>query len=202
MSDTTLPIWLEPTTLQRWPAEEYASAELRVHLHIPAGWQAEEVLAEGPFGTLESSWRGASAADHLAVACMSDADPHASLRNWAETQVALVGHPVLGALTDGQLGELLVWESPQFSAQLAQHLDVDEAHVFLATTELTVDDQPMLARTWILVARRATVAWRIVLSLNTALLPDAESAMIDSNDHRRAAVVLGELRLGTEDFTP
>jgi hypothetical protein len=197
MTNTTVPIWLEPieslgTTLEDWPTRVIESAALRYRLRVREGWDDTPQVNETPM-EMEHIFRGVYPSECLSVSFMDKADPAANLRNWVEAIVSITGFPILPMLQASGAPKLLEWQYAGSCAPLAERLGVDETHVYQGVG-LLPGRPPELARVYILLARRGTLAWKVALSFMTACLPGTDEEMVAENDHVRAGATFGYAR--------
>lgn len=193
MTNATVPVWFEPTELEDWPTRAIESADLRYRLRLHRDWDARPQVSQTPM-EVEHVFRGAHPAECLVVSFMDKADPAANLRNWVEAIVGIAGFPVLTLSQAGRTPKLLQWQYAGSSAPLADRLEVDEAHTYQGVGMLP-GRPPELARVYILLARRATLAWKVALSFMTACPPGVGEELVADNDHVRAGATFGRLRL-------
>ncbi|MEV4757861.1 hypothetical protein AB0J86_22475 [Micromonospora sp. NPDC049559] len=183
MDTATRPIW--STVEPGWPVR---SEQVEgVTLGVPEGWRPEAATpAVG--GVTERAFTGRFPGELLAVAVMPEADPTHNLRLWVDATIALIGlpHPALAP------AGLLEWAAEGEQVGWAADLGVDTC----LTYQGVLGDSPNLNRCYVVLARRGTTAWRIVLSLASAMLPGSPDEGVTAQDHVRAAAVFGGLRLG------
>jgi hypothetical protein len=132
----------------------------------------------------------------LVVSFMDGADAASNIRNWVEPIISLSGFPILEMqVACDPPPELMNWWYEGRDADLAARLGVDEAHRYQGVAKLAGATAVRLARLYIVIARRGTVAWMFALSFETASLPGMPVDLIDSNDQVRAGATFGNLRL-------
>ncbi|MDQ7025021.1 MAG: hypothetical protein Q9P01_01435 [Anaerolineae bacterium] len=184
----TIPTWCKPVSLDMWQTRLLEDAALRCSLPIHEDWsrQAKELVT--PMD-VEHQYSGRNAAERLIINMMADADPESDMTNWVTAIMKLVGFPILAlGLNHENPPHLLEWQAVAVSDALLGQYAVDELHLFEGLARI-----PDLTRLYMLLARRDSIAWKITLTLNSALLPDSDSAMIASNDHARAGATFGNL---------
>lgn len=190
---TPWPVWLEPIDLEEWPTQTVESATLHYTLPIRVGWSTVPQVNESPV-QVEHVFQGVYPSEWLVVSFMDKADPAANLRNWAEAVVNLTGFPITSMSQAAQPPKLLEWQYEGACAPLAERLGVDEVHLYRGLGMLP-GRPPELARFYILLARRGTLAWKIGLSFMSACLPGTDEAVVAENDHVRAGATFGYSRL-------
>jgi hypothetical protein len=187
------PAWTKPADLEYWPTQVVKSATLRYALPLREGWdstpQANVTSAE-----MEHIFRGMYASECLIVSFIDEADPAANLRNWVEVTVSITGFPILPMLQTDDVPKLLEWQYEGTCPPLTERLRVEETHLYQGMAKLP-GRPPELARFYILLARRGTSAWKIILSFMSACPPDTPEEIIVSNDHVRAGATFGYLRV-------
>ncbi len=183
MNTTACPVWTAVTP--DWPAR--SERVEGVTLGVPVDWRSDAASVVAG-NVSESSFTGRFPGEFLAVAAMAEADPSHNLRLWVDATVTLIGLPHPASVP----ARLLQWaaegEQPGWAADLA----VDTC----LTYQGVLVDGPVLNRCYVVLARRDTTAWRIVLSIASALPPGSAEERVVAQDHVRAAAIFAELALG------
>ena len=115
---------------------------------------------------------------------------------WVDFTMALCGMPIAPIHEDEDRGpERRTWTPLGRMPALETRLGADEAYAYMGVSTYQ-RDFVMMGRMYVLIVRRASFAWKIVLSFMTAVLEEVmPQSMLDSNDHVRAGAVLGTLAL-------
>lgn len=190
--DAELPLWLQRMELEEWPTQLFKSDLLHCSLQVPEWWQAE---GEPHQSELETSQllRGDDFTEFLEFHFMATAEPDAKITNWVDTLIAVTGLPNEAANTDETVStKLLEWDYLGEFAPLKEKWGVDEAHLYQGLLVYQTD-RPELARLYLILSRRGSLAWKIALSYRSACPPGMPQVMIDSNDHIRAGASFGYL---------
>jgi hypothetical protein len=177
------PLW--STTEPDWPTRPEQVE--RATLGVPVAW-GPSVTSPALGGVTESTFAGPRPGEFLAVAVMPQADPTHDLGLWVNATIALIGlpHPKSAPAS------LLEWSAEGEQSGWAADLAVDSC----LTYQGVLADSPNLNRCYVMLVRRGTTAWRIVLSISSVLLPRTSYARVRRYDHVRAAAVFAGLTLG------
>jgi len=111
--------------------------------------------------------------------------------------LSLIGFPVLppsGGVSTAP--HLLDWSGLLKCAAVARCLGADDVRLAHGVAMWTLDTGPALCRVYVLLARAASRAWNVNLSMRTACPPNTPEPVVRTNDHLRAAAVFGRLHLG------
>lgn len=189
-----IPLWLQPVQLEEWPTQMIENAALGYHLPIPPGWQINPMVNQTDL-EIEHIFRGDAVSEGLLISCMNQADPRSNLCTWVEAFLSLTGFPILALKQSSDPPpELLEWQYQGNCPALTERLNCDETHLYQGLAQFP-GKPPELARLYILLARRNSVAWKVSLSLMSACLPGMPEEKVASNDHLRAGAIFGELCL-------
>lgn len=191
--------WLQPIQLQRWPVRTVESPELCYRIDIARHWSDKPLVRQGT-NDVGHAYCGPFPSDWCVIDYMPAADPAADLRAWQENLLLIYGFPVL-ILAEPYLyqAHLYEWQYVGTDNDYAQKMAVDELHLYEGLAQ-SPEHPAELARIYVVLARRATQAWKIALTFSTACMPGTPASAIESNDHRRAAATFGTLTL--QNATP
>lgn len=194
LKSQTIPIWMQPTTLEDWPTQVMGSSSLRYSLPICLRWCLKPSLNQTPMEQ-EHLFQGALPGELLTVSFMEQVNPNHDLRNWIQAFIQLTGLPIL-YLKDciKPSPALIAWEPMGASLQLAKQLQADDIFLFQGLAQLS-EASPAFIRLYTLLVRRQTQAWKISLALRSACSPDMPKELVERNDHLRAGATLGHLQL-------
>ena len=183
------PVWCKPATLDMWQTRLLEVEALHCALPIHEDWAHEPKVVTTPMD-VEHQYHGRNAAERLHINRMPDADPQADITNWVNGILKLTGFPILAlGVNRDNPPQLLQWNTVPASDSLLEQLAVDELVLFEGLARI-----PDLMRMYMLLARRDTTAWKITLTLASALLPGADEELIAANDHARAGATFGYLQ--------
>lgn len=158
------------------------------------GWNSTP-LVEERYPQVEHIFRGMYPSELLVVSFMDKANPASNIRNWVEAIVSMTGFPILSLQHSCEpQPELLEWQYQGSCSPLTQRLGVEETYLYQGLAKLPIN-VPELARFYILLARRNTLAWKVSLSFMSACTPGTPQEIIADNDHVRAAATFGGLCL-------
>ena len=184
------PLWCKPAILDMWQTRLLDVEALHCALAIHEDWAHEPKVVTTPMDT-EHQYHGRNAAEGLYINMMPDAGPQADITNWVNSIMKLTGFPILGlGLNRDNPPQLLQWNTVPASDSLIEQLAVDELVLFEGLARI-----PDLMRMYMLLARRDTTAWKITLTLASAVLPGADAEIVAANDHVRAGTSFGYLQL-------
>ncbi len=193
MSLKQLPVWVEPIQLNQWPTRWVESNSLDYGLPLPKRWRLDTTAFQSPVDGSDL-YRGEFASELLAVHLMRQASPAYDLGTWVEAVLQMTGFPSpILAAAGGAETQLLDWQAWGDAAALNQRLAVDETRLYMGLAMLG-KKAPELARFYIVLARRRTLAWQVMVSFMSACLPGTAEEMVIANDHVRAGAILGGLR--------
>jgi hypothetical protein len=188
-----LPAWLKRSDPAGWPTIPLQSEMLRYSLRIPQRLRSEpEVRASSR--EVEHAYHGARNTEWLIITFMDKANATSDMRNWVEPILATSGFPV--AINLDPMPQLARWRYLGRLPGLASGLDVDEAHAYTGLAKYTEADRTILGRLYIVMAWRKNFAWKLALSIETALFEGMPEEMVYAQDHVRAGAVFGTLQLG------
>jgi hypothetical protein len=139
-------------------------------------------------------YRGPWPSEWLIVSLMDKASG-GGMNQWVDAIVATAEFPVLEMLDGEDKPTLLEWRHRDDLGEYTKAHGLDDAHAYCGLAMLPGADRHV-ARIYILLARRATLAWKITLAFESACLPRMPERIVAANDHVRAGAVLGGLRLG------
>ncbi|NUP09910.1 MAG: hypothetical protein HOW73_28010 [Polyangiaceae bacterium] len=187
------PSWTDSASLADWPVESTALALVRCRVGKPLGWHHKtDVASQLPVRAMAIA--GSRPADRLSVEYMSPAEPGAPLTDWVDVHMALTGKPVTSLLDPTT--RLLEWRDEGDSAALCERWFVDDVHLYRGL--FTMGRRPaVLGRIYVVLARRATEAWKVALTLESACLPGSADETVHAMDHARAGTIFGNLSLGS-----
>lgn len=185
------PDWLAATA----PDDTFPTVEvsgLGVSARVPAPWRYRAIAEAGDqAGAQWSHLPG----EGLRIVRLEPADPEARLATWLELPMAMLGGLDPQTLTAPVPGALLEWgRLPASGLAVRWQLDACEAYGGMASLRTEAGDD--LVRQYVVLARRGTVAWKIALTLPSAVLPGrahSDPELVATNDHVRAAACLGSL---------
>jgi hypothetical protein len=189
-----LPRWLEKTDLKGWPTAPLKSVTLRYALRIPAHWISEPEV-RGTSREVEHVYHGKRVPEWLIITFMDKANSTSDMKNWVEGYLHLSGFPVLLKLDP--LPKLSRWTYFGKLSGLATKLKADEAHAYTGLAEYVDGRHSIFGRMYLVMARRKSFAWKVALSLETACFAGMPEETVYSQDHVRAGVIFGDLRLGS-----
>ena len=187
--------WVQPTTLADWPTHAVTSDLLRYGLMVPDRWSDSPAL-QSTGREVDHIYRGPSPVEWLVVSFMDNADAASNMRNWVDALVTMAGFPILEMQAAFDPHPVLMdWRYEGRDPALAKRLGADEAHRYQGMATLAQPGGSRLARIYIVLARRATLAWKFALSFETATLPGMAPGIVEANDHVRAGATFGSLEL-------
>ncbi len=187
-------VCLQPIELEGWPTQTVTDPVLRYQMRMHKGWGTTPQASETPW-VHEHLYRGPAPAELLDIQFMGKADPAASLRNWVEATMQLLGLPLESLVVPpGPPPRLLEWQYGGHSRALLERLAADEMHLYQGLAALPGEARE-LARLYVLLIRRQTHAWKIGLSFSSACLPGMPETLVAANDHVRAGATFGYLNL-------
>jgi hypothetical protein len=190
-----IPDWMRPVELEEWPTRLVESTELCYGLPVPQGWNTTPQVTTASELEKEHIFRGKQGSEWLIVSFMERADRNSNIQNWVEAFVKITGFPILPMQQAiNPPPRLVEWQDRGNCPPVAERLGVEEVFLYQGFAELP-GTPPELARLYILLARRDTVAWKVSLSLTSACFPGMPEEIIWANDGVRAAAILGNLRL-------
>ena len=192
-----IPVWLEPTTLKNWPTRPIKRDDLGYMLPLPTPWNRKPEVTKTALD-ITHIYRGTHPLELLSITFMPNANPTAKMVNWVEVGIRMTGFPILemASLNEGKPPKLLEWTYLGMCESLNKRLAVEETHLYSGLGSIT-GRPPMLARIYIILARRETLAWKASLSFISACWPRTPEETVIANDHVRAGAILGHLTLGT-----
>jgi len=183
-----IPTWCEPSSPEMWKTRPLKDDAMRYSLAIPADWAEAPQVRTTKLET-EHQYTGRTPGENLFINLMPNADPQADITNWANAIIRIMGFPVVAMVGDPR-PELLRWDAVPAPSTLAEQWNVDELHLFEGMAKM-----PGLIRIYMLLARRATTAWKITLTLDSACPPGTVPEIVERSDHVRAGATFGALRL-------
>lgn len=167
---------------------------MRYVIGLPTSWDPEPRQHLGLY-EFEHIFDGPVPVDRLAISVLPAAVPGDDLRLWVDAALAATGFPVPALADDpADVPLLLEWEPLGPTGLLTARLAVDEACLYQGLARLAAPTA-MLARIYVLLARRGSWAWQIALSIESACPPGTDELMVAANDHARGACVFGGLEL-------
>ena len=190
----SVPPWLVAADPPKWPTVAVDSPLLRYALRVPQRWNVNPTMQSTGPETMHI-YRGPWPSELLIVSLMDKASPGGDMRNWVEMIMATVGFPILEMTEPGSTPKLLEWRDLGKLEPYAATHGLDEVRAYTGFAVLPGAERHM-ARLYILLARRGTLAWKVTVGLESACLPGTPEPMIVSNDHIRAGAMLGTLQLG------
>ncbi len=191
---TNEPSWTASRAVTGWPVERVELHALAIDLGVPLGWEPEERGTGAPAQI--AVHRGPSRAEQVAVQLVEDADESRPLSAWLDAVVTVAGFPVPELLGDGDGGQpdLVEWRDVGAAPGYAERLGADDSHLYDGLAVLT-SRPTQLARLYVVLLRARRRAWRLSLSFESACPPGSPSALVEANDHVRAAATFGGVEL-------
>jgi hypothetical protein len=160
-------------------------------LEVPAAWRGEASLDLGD--QAEVLVRGNADAEGASVERLRGADPDDDLDRWVAVTFDLVGAPTTTGIFElDRQPAIHEWHRLGADAALAARWAVDEVrlhHGVLAPPGQAADGR----RVYVALMRRGTDAWKVVLSLASAVAPGADDESVAVHDHSRAACTMATL---------
>jgi hypothetical protein len=189
--------WLDPDpgALDGWAVRPIELDAVGLAAAVPAEWGEPVVHDEGR--TVRAVVAGRIPGEGFVIVRLADATEDDDIVDWVQLPMSVSGGLDPETLAAAGSSDVLTWNLHTFPA-LAERLAVDEAHAFSALSTVTPegDGARELVRSYVLLARRADVAWKIALTLSSACLPGTDEDAIDANDHIRARACLTSVKLG------
>lgn len=190
---TTAAAWLdEADAIDEWPVRPVDTG-IGVTVAVPPSWSAPRTSDEAMVRITRCS--GSLPGEGLAVSRLDNVEADKDVTTWLELSMSVFGGLDPQTLADDGATEILQWRREPADG-LAESLAADEAAAFSGLATFTVDgERPELIRSYVLLVRRGSTAWKIGLALSSACLPGTPDELVDANDHIRARAVFGGLRL-------
>jgi hypothetical protein len=175
-----------------WSTEPATAPDVRFTGAVGQGWEAGGTETLGAQTT--ARWTSGVPGEGLVVTLLTGATAEADLSGWLDAPMALAGLDPQVVPVAGE-GAPLTWgEAPGFVA--AADVDEQVARSGLLRFTATGADRPELLRSYVLLARRDDLAWKVAVALASAVPPDAPDDVVEVNDHVRARALLADLVLG------
>lgn len=187
-----IPNWLHPVKLENFPVWRVNNNIMQCRHGLPRSWGSEPKLEENEL-EIEQVFQGLEPTDLLVLNFMENATPQGNLQDWLELIFKITGFPILPVTQLAmKTPELIQWQSLQIHDSLSEHFQVDEIFLYQGLAKL--NGTPHLLHLYTILARRATYAWKIGLtltSMDSSILGDREeNGMIEDE---KAGAILGEL---------
>ncbi len=191
-----LPLWLKPADPPGWPTIPIRSATLRYSMRLPQRWVSRPLVNGTELEVWHVYWGSTSQdAEWLYISFMENASEGDQLHKWVDFSMLLCDSPITQIHDDeARAPKRRTWDFLGRLPSLEAKMKADEAYGWMGTSTYQ-RDFVMLGRMYVILVRRKTFAWKIVLSFMTAVLEGMPEQFIKSNDHVRAGAVLGDLVL-------
>lgn len=184
------PLWLQSTGPLGRTSTNVTSDDLRYFIPILEGWATEPEVFPSAM-QIEHVYQGRAPGDWLVVSFMAKAVPGHNMLNWVQVPLTMFGFPSIQLASKLKpTPELLAWNDEGGSAEFIEKLRVDEMHGFTGLGRIS----DAMARVYVLMLRKATFSWMFFLSLQSQAGGGNELVAL-RDDHRRAGMIFGNLRL-------
>jgi len=183
------PLWLQSTGLLG-ASTIVTNDDLCYSICLFEGWAAEPEVRPSAM-QIDHLYQGWAPGDWLVVSFMPGAVPGHNMLNWVEVPLKTLGFPSIQLTAKFQPApELLAWKHEGDNPGYMAKVGVEEMHGFTGLARIG----DAIARVYVLMLRKANLAWMFFLSLHSQAGGGNELATL-RDDHRRAGMVFGALRL-------
>lgn len=186
-----VPLWLKSL---KSPVKVTAvrDAPLRYSTNVFDGWKSERTARSTPT-TEEHIFRGPSLADYFVASFLSNAVPGHRMLSWIDASIRMTGFPCIHAPASSTSRPTLLILRDEGECRLyRERCGVDEMHSLTGLARYGEE----VGRFYIVLLRARTFAWKFFLSMASGAGSGDEIPTL-RDDHRRAAVVFGALKVLT-----